>query len=573
MSADLLGAELEDEYIIEAAAQERAPLLGHRRTEHHDGSVDGKERDSNLDLLWYRKPNLYWLLPPFIFTATMSGAAITPRLSLMGDLLCRNYYTQHSPGLLDPNLSLIQIGHQVDCNIPEISAQIARLSTGINILTGVLSALTAAKYGAWSDRHGRRWPLFATMIGALLNDLCYILVAKYYRTLPLGFLFVGALCDGLAGSFMSAMAATYAYTTDVVSPARRAVAFGYFQCCFYAGIALGPSLGGYLVTKTNNVLTIFYLAMTVHAIFAVYTALLLPESLSRTRMDQAARRHIRDVAARRDASLALTDPDQSKAQVSFAKMMEKANIFKALRVFFPQHSAPAIRRNLKLLVGIDLCLLMNMGSFTVIILYAKLIFRWRDLEQGYLLSLIGGSRVIVLLGILPIVVRLVRGKQPKRTPDECAAANAQRENEPEGADMLDIWLIRGSLLFESVAFASMALAKTSAGFYLGGALSGFAGVGTPTLQSALTKHVYETETGQLLGAVALLQSLNRVASPLLFGFLYSLTVKRMPAVVFWLIASLMLGGFLLSTGLRQTSRDDKQLLAENDDDVEQSHLY
>ena len=77
----------------------------------------------------------------------MSGAAITPRLSLISDLLCHNYYTSKE------HMSVLAIEDVVQCNIPAISAQIARMSTSLNTVTGVLSAITAAKYGVLSDRY------------------------------------------------------------------------------------------------------------------------------------------------------------------------------------------------------------------------------------------------------------------------------------------------------------------------------------------------------------------------------------------------------------------------------------
>lgn len=527
-------AEVEGEYgpiFEEAVARQKRRGSGGSAPAETDRLLPSQAAEDDFDgTVWWRRPSLFWLLPPFLFTATITGASITPRLSLISDLLCRGYYMQEGA-----------IG---DCNIAPISAEISRLSAALNTCTGILAAIMAAKYGAWSDRSGRRWPLLIAMLGSLANDVTFVLVGRYYSSLTIYFLFVGAVCDGLAGSFTSSMAATYAYATDIVPPARRAVAFGYFQCCFFAGIAIGPTLGGYLVRRTSNVLLIFYIAAAIHATFALYTFFLLPESLSARRRDANREKLDRERQ---------THADWVGTGSVWLRMRESVNIFRSLNVFFPTDVPKKIRRNLLCLMSIDVALLLNMGAFTTLLLYTKYVFRWADLEQGLLLTIIGVVRVIVLLVVLPIIVRCVRGRL-KDEPEPAATRVDDPDNEaaPLGADALDVILVRLSLALEVVAFSSYALAATSAQFYLAGTLSAVAGVGLPTIASTLTKHVPASRTGTLLGAVALMQSLNRVASPLLLGLLYAATVATHPATTFWLIAGLLAVAFTISLFLQPT---------------------
>ncbi len=135
----------------------------------HD-SIESIENDesgrllpsSNLEPIvpWYKRPSLWWLLPPFVFTSTMTGATITPRLSLMLALVCQQYYTASSS---DPSNVL-----EHNCNLPEISAQVARLSTAFGLCTGILATITAGKYGTLSDQYGRRFAMsLAITVSAL----------------------------------------------------------------------------------------------------------------------------------------------------------------------------------------------------------------------------------------------------------------------------------------------------------------------------------------------------------------------------------------------------------------------
>jgi MFS family permease len=96
------------------------------------------------------------------------------------------------------------------------------------------------------------------------------------------------------------------------------------------------------------------------------------------------------------------------------------------------------------------------------------------------------------------------------------------------------------------AFLSMSFARNSTEYYASGILIAMAGVGPPTLQSALTKHVAKEEVGRLLGALSLLGSLSRVVSPLILNSLYSLTVASCPQTIFYVLAGLMAIGFFLS---------------------------
>lgn len=79
---------------------------------------------------------------------------------------------------------------------------------------------------------------------------------------------------------------------------------------------------------------------------------------------------------------------------------------------------------------------------------------------------------------------------------------------------------------------------------VGGILTALGGMGSPIIQSALTKHIPRDKTGQLLGASALLRSLARVIFPALVNLIYAATVGTFPQTVFVCLASV----FLLSAG-------------------------
>jgi hypothetical protein len=147
--------------------------------------------------------------------------------------------------------------------------------------------------------------------------------------------------------------------------------------------------------------------------------------------------------------------------------------------------------------------------------------------------------VFVLIIVLPIIVRVVRGP-PSQTPSTTGI----------GADHLEVWLIRLCPLIEMVGFMCMSFAQNTNQYYAAGALTALGGIGPPTLQSALTKHVAKEEVGKLLGALSLLGSLSRVVSPTVLNLLYSFTVGTCPQTIFYVLSGAMFIGFLLSWGVR-----------------------
>jgi MFS family permease len=97
--------------------------------------------------------------------------------------------------------------------------------------------------------------------GLFASEITTILAVKFPNYFDVNILFLGAVIDGLCGSFMLGMALAYSYGADCSSPRHRATAFGALQGCLFLGIAAGPVLGGLLVEQTGNILSIFYVAL------------------------------------------------------------------------------------------------------------------------------------------------------------------------------------------------------------------------------------------------------------------------------------------------------------------------
>ena len=72
---------------------------------------------------------------------------------------------------------------------------------------------------------------------------------------------------------------------------NRSRFFSLFLGLLFSGMALGPTLGGLLIRYTGNLLVPFYFATSMHLFYAFFLWVIVPESLSRDKMDDARKSH------------------------------------------------------------------------------------------------------------------------------------------------------------------------------------------------------------------------------------------------------------------------------------------
>lgn len=492
--------------------------------------TDGEERRSSWagradfdGLPWYRVPSIWWILVPFFVMACAFGGIITPKLNLILDLVCREYLSDRE--LTEPGFIAIPVdfnnGDNDQCRIPEVQSRVAALTTWGNLITGLLSAIISPKLGALSDRYGRKPFLVITSIGTIAGEVITIIAATYAETFPVSWLLLSYALDGLTGSFILSMTVSNAYVTDCTSPERRSIQFGYLHACLFTGVALGPILMGLIVKWTHQIVIVFYMAIVVHVLFVLWVGIVIPESLSKRRREEAHKLHL--------AETLKTGPERD-----LINTIRGMNILEPLKILYPTGpgTTPALRRNLIFLAAVDTIVFgVAMGALQVLIIYLNYQFGWKTYESGVFMTIVNSSRVFGLVAVLPLLTYLFGGKG---------------ERTAKGCDNFDLGIIRASVAFDTLGFFGYTLARTGAVFTLSGVAASLGGIGSPTLQSALTKHVSPERTGQLLGAIGLLHALARVVSPTVFGFIYYATVGKFTQAVFLCLCATFGLAFLIS---------------------------
>lgn len=436
---------------------------------------------------------------------------------------------------VDPSLQLMPLILSIDnpqCQTPEVQSRVSRFTLYGNLIVGILSAVTTSKIGSLSDQYGRTKLLAFSMIGPIVSEFIFILAANFPVAIPVQWLFLGYLFDGLCGSFTAAMALTHAYSTDCTPPSKRNVVFGYFHGCLFTGIGLGPIIAGFIAKTSGKIITIFYIGLACHCIFLLFVLFVIPESLPKAKQ----------LVARQKMAY-VEDAGESTTASWFASISSflKSSVLRPLAVLYPsgEGSSSALRRNVVLLAAVDTIMFgVAMGSVTVVIIYAEFMFNWGTFESSGFVSVVNSSRVFMLLVVLPLISRIIRG--PKST--------ATRHS--SGSDRLDLSLIRLAIFFDFLGYIGYITIRAGNLFVIAGVITSLGAMGSPILQAALTNHVPTEQIGQLLGAMGLLHALARVVAPTIFNLIYSVTVAKCPQTVFIALASVFAVAFALSWFIR-----------------------
>ena len=490
-----------------------------------------------------RRRQVYWMLPALLLHTLAYGAIIVPKINIIMTLICNNYFAHRS--MTEPGFTFVpaMLGNDVDSRCKQdanVQALVSKFTMGMQLLAGLFSAITAPKLGSLSDRYGRVRLFVVTNAGVLVGEIVTILARKYPGTVSVHWILFGSAIDGLCGSFITAMAISNAYASDCTHPSERGVVFAWFHGSLFIGIALGPLIAAEVVKRSGEILTIFYTALAVHAAIMVYIALCVPESVTKERQ-LAARKRREDIS--RDTHLSTSEARYSSWWANVLRTIARGGgLFTPLTILWPRgpRTTGALRRNLVLLASVDTVQFgVAMGAMTVVMLYTEFKFDWGTVETSYFVAAINITRVVVLLVIFPAITRLVRGKVDPQAPTRNT-----------GSDWLDLSIIWISLVFDVLAYVGYSTINVPALFVVSGCITALGGMGSPTLQSSLTKHVPADRVGQMLGAMGLLHGLARVGGPTVFNLIYARTIATMPQAVFVCLAATFGMALLLSLFIR-----------------------
>ena len=344
----------------------------------------------------------------------------------------------------------------------------------VAVAFGAANFLGSPLLGALSDRYGRRPVLLLGFMGLGISFFGIALTDTLW-----GLIVVRTLGGVMQGN----IAIANAYVADISSPEQRAKRFGLLGAMMGVGFIIGPVVGGLM--GAINLHLPFYLAGSLTLLNLLYGYFVLPESLP---MDK------RKPFAWRDA-----------------------NPIKALRGL-------AQLRGVGPLVGVvALSGLAQFVLYTVWVLYNAFKFGWGAEENGYSLTAVGVTAVLVQ-GVLmgPLLKRF----KPQR-------------------------------------LAIMGLVSSALGYFLWGAategwmmyavigINLLGGTVTASVQSLISSAADSKNQGQTMGAVSSLNGLMAVVAPMLGAPLLA-AVSHFPqgdwriGAPFFFCAALQVGSLVLA---------------------------
>ncbi|KAF8163650.1 major facilitator superfamily domain-containing protein [Crassisporium funariophilum] len=588
-------------------------------------SIDDEIHDKTHNLPWWKRPSPWWLLGIMPFTSIAMAVTIAPRIEIYTMIAC----SVHKPDIFRQNFPGLELGTQgfsanrssgVDkfryfaepgqaynspleplyfqdtvtlagpwskndedippnrrnlcASDPVVQAAVAKLTAVIAACMGILSCITTGWWGAFSDRYGRTRVMGISVLGLLITDFNFIFVTLCFRHIPGGywFLVVGPIIEGFLGGMTSGVAAFHAYMADTTTENNRSRVFSLSLGLLFTGMALGPTLGSLLIRFTGQTLSVFFVAASMHVLYAFLVWFIIPESLPKKHMALSKTKY---ADALRDTAL---DREQNPAVSFLVKSKRIFAFLSPLTIFTPEEEKLTTRNPLKapkkdwnltlLALGYAFTISM-MGSYTFKFQYAASTFGWSTETLGYWLSLIGAVRAFFLTAILPVAIKLLKPKpmilespvppnERSSLLDDSSSASGSATTAPIQktirkeihSSSFDLGLARASLFMDIVAYTFMGLARTPLAFTVFGALGSLGAGFSPAIQS-VTLAMYArrggTETGRLFGAMSVIQALSsQIIGPSLYGFVYMKTVASYPRTIFFVsVGTITISFFLL----------------------------
>ncbi|KAH8985716.1 MFS general substrate transporter [Lactarius akahatsu] len=507
---------------------------------------------------WWRRASATWFVVLCPLTAVAMSALIAPRLQLFTDLVCKELDDRQ----WDPagtgagrDVGFVGTSRPVPCAAdPVVQMNVTKLLTITATVQGVLSCLTAAFWGSFSDRYGRVRFLAFNVTARLLADAALVALAVAPEKVPGSYwilVYISAL-EGLIGGPSAAIAAFHAYIADCSDPATRSRIFSRLLGVLFTGVALGPSLGGLIEHLSGKLYVVFYIALGLHVITACFFWLIIPESLLPAQMDFARRAHRASNQGRFPswvfgffAPLTVFAPVARKDGVTPQKSLKKDWSLTWLALSYAPDS-------------------LVFGGVQYWFQYAAGRFNWTGemarlrLFASNLLAAI--CRALYLTLGLPALLRFFASRRPPvqlpTQPGEPLNARAESPSLSARASSrspmhthtpaLDLGIAKASLVLHAISFALIAVSK-NAGMFVAASMLATLSIGYAPVVQSLSLELYTrrggqtSEAGRLFGAMSVIQALgNQILGPSLFGIVYMKTVATFPEAMFYVFMVVVL---------------------------------
>ncbi|KAJ7931572.1 major facilitator superfamily domain-containing protein [Mycena leptocephala] len=524
----------------EPISLEEEPLLA---SDQPLGSQPLSNSSNHLQGRW--KANPYWFVPIVFIVSVARGMTMSPRIKVYNDIACR------ALGSPSPDTrNIVTLLFADGCDSSEVRARASKIQASVIAIVGILSSASTGLWSQWGDIKGRKIIFCVSIFGLIARELVFILVSGSISAITRrgeSFVLVGPVLEGICGGLSVFNGVTHAYVSDCTPNGSRSKIFSTVQAMVFIGLAVGPSIGGALLSSTTlGTYSLFYISIAMQLVLLVYVIFLFPESLQ-SRVRQSSQLDLEPTPG--------GNSTQKRTLTDIIKHFILAFV-SPITIFMPRtvdHGVSSRKDyNLLLLGSAMLVYLITTGIYQLKYLYATHTYHWDPIQLGHYMSLLWISRAVNLLVVLPVIVNYFKPKTPitGASSRESIALELQ----------FDRRLAQASLSVDALADLLISISPTSSqiSFIAFSCLSSFTSGGNPALQSlgAVCLHAlgYSSETGRLFGAIGVLAAIAHTISPIIFAVTYSMTVATYPKAVFCVAASLLITAVSLLGGIRAKGR-------------------
>ncbi|KAJ7753716.1 major facilitator superfamily domain-containing protein [Mycena metata] len=496
----------------------------------------------------WKGPAPWWLMALTSFNRIIWGLTFMARFRLYSQLL---YLQVHVTGgviqntrpffelyLAEKNAHLIHSSR----DDPVQAFMLIDLFSVSFLVTAILTLLTLAWWGSFSDRYGRKRMLGIASIAQLLSCLMVLLVANYVQVLPgayvYGFLIFDIIILGAVGNTESEFVTVLAYLSDVSTAEKRSRIFTVVSGLLLVGTSIGVKLGSFVFRKTSSLLWVFYMAAALRIIHACLVWFILPESLTAEQMH-------RTTVAHQETHLSTTD--EPLLLLWFKRLFF---FLKPLSMLFPEkvslENSP-LRRDWSLTILVAASATMVFVSSPLAVFqwfYAVDKFGWYGDKVVDYIRLTNIARIISLVLILPLAFKFAQKRWTRS--DLIRAQTSEREpllsTAPDVSitSLFDLGVARLSVLVIIATYLILPLAPTETIFTLFSVLQTLGAGFYPAINS-LAFELYTggiktnglVESGKFFAALHLVFLVVPILGQLMYDFIYSATYNTYPGAVFF----------------------------------------
>lgn len=542
--------------------------------ENEDNGLSPRELRTEFQTMPFGiRPNYKLLFAGLAIFITGASATIPSLLDALVFLICKHDFNDNNspnngnnnnsnlPTPINAFMAMAQLAHSSAhnhspnndnglafndprCFAPQITAAVGMFQSYQTMINAFFGAITIPLISSLSDRFGRKpafiWSISCTITNLFITLICTSFPEKFSYKLIL----LGSVIDGIGGGVLIMSVLTSSYISDCVREKYRAPILSISDAIVYGGLAIGPFLGSMLLSATNHsIVLLFSLSILLESIFLFIIIFLLPESRSErarrksiSQFNNFSRKNSTAGSVSRSRSGSVLFDDDSETHYSriifnswlFDLIVQlKDGVIHPLRSFrlshIPRHQS-SVRANVYILLGVT-STIVEIGTCAApfIFLYAKTQFHWTSVENGYFVSVLGGSRFLFLALVLPFVLEWFRKNY---------------DHSPRYVDKSDKLLLQIGFLASILCYVLISEARNGGLFLSAAVLFAFGSGGSPILRNALIKHAESGKVGELLGLSQFISRILSIFIPPMIAIVYNKTVSYRPQLILELFGSM-----------------------------------